>query len=177
MLYNANSDIIDKVQYSATLDGRTSPICQSRDGKIYKLGSEPSLPAHINCRSTYVPIIDGIDIESTRPYVADTRTAKARQKDFLEESKSRGVKVKTVRDEWKKKSIGQVSDKMSYSDWMKTQSKGFQNEALGKTKADLFRNGTPLTRFVDPTGKAYTIEELYRLDSKAFKSAGLAKPK
>jgi len=67
MLFEANSDIIDKVQYVATLDLRTSGICSSRDGNIYKLGSEPPLPAHISCRSTYVPIISGIDIESTRP--------------------------------------------------------------------------------------------------------------
>ncbi len=177
MLYNANSDIIDKVQYSATLDGRTSAVCSSRDGNIYKLGSEPPLPAHINCRSTYVPIIDGIDIESTRPYVTDTRTRKEREKDFRSEARDRGVKIKTVRDEWKDKAIGRVSDKTNFDDWLRRQDKGFQNEYLGKTKAELFRNGQKLDRFVDPLGKPYTIEELYKIDSNAFKSAGLSKPK
>jgi len=173
MLFEENSDTIDKLQYSATLDGRTSSICASRDGNIYKQGYEPSLPAHINCRSTYVPFIDGIDIESTRPYVSDTRTRKEREKDFRRDARENGTTIKQERDAWKKKAIGQVSDKMNYSQWLKTQSKSFQNEALGRTKAELFRNGTPLSRFVDPTGKSYTTKELYQLDKNAFKKAGI----
>ena len=178
MLYGANSDIVDKVKYTGTLDGRTSDICASRDGKIYKLGSEPPLPAHINCRSTYVPIIDGLDIESTRPYVSDTRTRKAREKSFREEAKSRGVDIKTVRKEWQKKSIGQVSDKLTYQQWFDKQPASFQKEKLGATKYDLYKKGgMKFDRFVDPLNKSYTIDELYKLDKDAFKRAGLAKPK
>ncbi len=176
MLYGANSDIVDKVQYMATLDGRTSDICASRDGKIYKMGSEPPLPAHINCRSTYNPIIDGLDIESTRPYVSDTRTRKEREKDFRAEAKSRGVNIKTVRDEWKNKAIGQVSDKMNYQQWFDKQPAAFQKEKLGKTKYELYKKGgMKFDRFVDPLAKPYTIDELYKLDKDAFKKAGLDK--
>jgi SPP1 gp7 family putative phage head morphogenesis protein len=49
---------VKKVIYVATLDGRTSQICRSRDGKVYNLGEEPNLPAHPNCRSTYIPYLD-----------------------------------------------------------------------------------------------------------------------
>lgn len=44
---------VEKVIYISTLDGRTSSICRGRDGNVYDLGKEPSLPAHPNCRSTY----------------------------------------------------------------------------------------------------------------------------
>ncbi len=176
MLYENNSDIVDKVQYLATLDGRTSDICASRDGKIYKRGNEPPLPAHINCRSSYVPIIDGMDIESTRPYVSDTRTRKEREKDFRAEARDRGVKVKTIRDEWKNKHIGQVSDKMNYQQWFDKQPATFQKEKLGKTKYELYKKGgMKFERYSDPLGKSYTIEELYKLDGKAFKKAGIDK--
>jgi SPP1 gp7 family putative phage head morphogenesis protein len=177
MLFEANSDIIDKVQYVATLDLRTSGICSSRDGNIYKLGNEPPLPAHINCRSTYVPIISGIDIESTRPYTLDSRTRKEREKDFRRDARDNGTTIKQEREAWKKKAIGQVSDKTNFDKWLRGQPQKYQNEFLGKTKAELFRNGEKLDRFVDPLGKQYTIKELYQLDKNSFKSAGLSKPK
>ena len=176
LLYEANSDIIDKVQYMATLDGRTSNICASRDGKIYKQGNEPPLPAHISCRSTYVPIIDGLDIESTRPYVADTRTRKEREKDFREQAKANGTTIKQERDKWKDKAIGQVSDKTTYQQWFDKQPASFQKEKLGKTKYELYKKGgMKFDRFQDPLNKSYTIDGLYKLDKNAFKKAGLGK--
>lgn len=175
LLYEANSDIVNEVQYSATLDLRTSKICASLDGLIFKLGQQPPIPQHISCRSTYIPIIEGIDIESTRPYVRDTRTRKEREKDFREEAKETGESIGEIRRKWKNRSIGQVSDKMNFEQWLRDQPKKYQNEYLGKTKAELFRNGENLSRFVDPLGKEYTIKELYEIDSGAFKSAGIEK--
>ncbi len=43
-------------QWVAVLDSRTTPICQSRDGNFYPVGEGPRPPAHINCRSTMVPV-------------------------------------------------------------------------------------------------------------------------
>jgi len=70
-----------------------------------------------------------------------------------------------------------VSDKTNFDKWLRGQPQKYQNEFLGKTKAELFRNGEKLDRFVDPLGKQYTIKELYQLDKNSFKSAGIAKPK
>jgi SPP1 gp7 family putative phage head morphogenesis protein len=177
MLYEANSDLIKEVQYTATLDGRTSEVCASRDGNIYKLGTEPSLPAHINCRSTYVPIIEGIDIESTRPAVTDTRTRKEREKDFRAEARDRGVKIGTVRKEWAEKNVKQVSDKTTFADYLKRDD-AFARDWLGPTKYDLWKKGDlPITKFVDPAGTPYTIEQLYIKERDAFKRAGLSAPK
>ena len=50
---------IDEYEYVATLDTRTSPICQKLDGKIFKTKDAQAgknLPAmHPNCRSTTIP--------------------------------------------------------------------------------------------------------------------------
>ena len=56
-LYEANSDIVEKVRWTATLDGRTSAICKSRDGKTYDLDEGPRPPAHPNCRSITTPVL------------------------------------------------------------------------------------------------------------------------
>ena len=48
-VYQANQDITGKYRYVATLDGRTSPICRSLDGREFKYGDGPTPPVHFNC--------------------------------------------------------------------------------------------------------------------------------
>lgn len=54
-VFNANYDVIPGVQYAAVLDSRTTQLCASRDGKVYRLDNAPAIPAHFRCRSIYVP--------------------------------------------------------------------------------------------------------------------------
>lgn len=53
---------IDRYEFVATLDTRTSPICQKQDGKIYEVKDAKAgvnLPAmHPNCRSTTIPYFE-----------------------------------------------------------------------------------------------------------------------
>jgi SPP1 gp7 family putative phage head morphogenesis protein len=57
----ANADIIEGVEWVAVLDGRTTDICRSRDGKVYPIDSGPRPPAHIGCRSTTRKILKGLE--------------------------------------------------------------------------------------------------------------------
>lgn len=50
---------IDEYEWVSVLDGRTSEICLSRSGVRYYYGKGPLPPAHPNCRSSIVPVIDG----------------------------------------------------------------------------------------------------------------------
>lgn len=52
----ANAGILTVV-FSAVLDERTTPLCESLDGIIYLLGDAPEPPLHIWCRSMLLPII------------------------------------------------------------------------------------------------------------------------
>lgn len=54
-----NAELFDGVQWNSILDSRTSPVCISRDGKIYPIDSGPRPPAHYNCRSTTSLVIAG----------------------------------------------------------------------------------------------------------------------
>jgi SPP1 gp7 family putative phage head morphogenesis protein len=58
--YAINPGLVQQVEWVSTLDSRTTPICRSRDGKRYPLDKGPRPPAHIRCRSTIIPIMDGI---------------------------------------------------------------------------------------------------------------------
>lgn len=59
------SGVVEKYEYLATLDDRTSEVCRSMDGKVFRL-SEKEVginypPLHPNCRSTVVPYFDDED--------------------------------------------------------------------------------------------------------------------
>lgn len=54
----ANDDLVKGYQWVSTLDNRTSEICQALSGEVFKLNEGPVPPAHINCRSTIVPVLD-----------------------------------------------------------------------------------------------------------------------
>lgn len=56
---DANPDLVKKERYTAIMDSRTSMICASLDGKIYKVGEGPHPPMHRNCRSSRVPVYVG----------------------------------------------------------------------------------------------------------------------
>ncbi|KQN09971.1 hypothetical protein ASE85_03305 [Sphingobium sp. Leaf26] len=61
-VYKRNSRLIKKLKWVSTLDSRTSPICQSRDGQLYDLDKpHPTAPAHIRCRSLLIPITKSFD--------------------------------------------------------------------------------------------------------------------
>ena len=57
----ANEHNIKKQLFCATLDSKTSKICQSLDGTIYNFDDENKKipPLHPNCRSCLIDIIDG----------------------------------------------------------------------------------------------------------------------
>ena len=133
--YQQNSKYIGQYQWVSTLDGRTTFICMSRDGKAYAIDEGPMPPAHFACRSTTVPKIKpefdlGLDVKSTRPSIG-----------------SEGVE--------------QVSTDTTYGGWLRRQNREFVDEALGIERSRLFRaGGFPLDKFVDPTGRVYTLKEL-----------------
>jgi SPP1 gp7 family putative phage head morphogenesis protein len=60
-------------QWVSILDNRTTPICIDRNGNVYVYGKGPMPPAHVNCRSTTVPLLDGaaIDVPATFKLWAD----------------------------------------------------------------------------------------------------------
>ena len=67
LLWAQNSDIVEEWEFVATLDYRTTLICQSLDGKVFPVGEGPRPPRHRNCRSTTVAVVkDPMFNETTR---------------------------------------------------------------------------------------------------------------
>lgn len=146
--YDANTDIIKGVKWVSTLDNRTTPICRARDGKVYAVNTGPRPPAHINCRSTTVPI--------TRSW------------------QDLGINADEMPAGTRSSMNGQVPAEMTYNDWLKTQPKSVVVDVLGPSRADLYlKGGLTMDRFVNDAGRTLTLDELRARDSAAFQKAGL----
>jgi len=58
-LDNYKSKGVEKVRWLSTNDDRTSDICIENNGKVFTLEeSQGLIPAHVNCRSTWIPVIE-----------------------------------------------------------------------------------------------------------------------
>ena len=148
LTYQQNADIIKGVQWVATLDGRTTRVCASRDGKVYPLGKGPRPPAHINCRSTTTPV--------------------------LKSWKELGISLKQAPEGTRASMNGQVPASTTFEDFLRNQPTDFQDEFLGKKAGILFRKGNlPLDRFVDKAGNDLTLDQLRVSEAEAWARAGL----
>lgn len=179
----SNADIIDAELYVATLDSRTTPVCKANDGKRFPVGSGPRPPLHWQCRSLRVAAFDG-EMLGNRP--AKASTTKQLLREFTEERKLPKVTrrddlphgTKTAYDAFARKRIreltGQVPSSTSYQKWLERQSREFQEDTLGKTKAKLFRDGgLTLDKFVAADGSELTLAQLSVKSASAFRAAGL----
>lgn len=134
--YKANDDIVKAVQFVATLDMRTTPICRAKDGQVYPLDAYPRPPLHFRCRSSVVGVIKSWKELGLKEPTAGTRASMD----------------------------GQVAETETYQTWLAKKSPEFQDEVLGKARGEMFRNGTTLDRFVDDSGKQYTLEQLKKIE-------------
>jgi SPP1 gp7 family putative phage head morphogenesis protein len=182
--WQENSDIFTHERFTATLDARTTPICRSEDGKIYKVGEGPTPPLHYNCRSVRVPVIDPKQA-GFRP----TRAATQRQllREYAKANNLQGVRSRADLprghagrfDSFSRTRVreltGRTPASTNYQEFLGRQSRQFQDDVLGPNRAALFRRGgLTLDKFVDrATGRQYTLAELARREAEAFRRAGL----
>ena len=147
-VFSDNESLIKGIRWVSTLDARTTPVCQARDGKLYPVDKGPRPPAHIGCRSTTVSVLKsyrdlGIDVADAPP----------------------GLRASLN---------GQVPADLTYGEWLRKQPASFQDDVLGASKGRLFRQGgLPIDRFVDRAGRELTLAELRIADPAAFRRAGL----
>jgi SPP1 gp7 family putative phage head morphogenesis protein len=159
-VYQANAELIKGVQITATLDTRTCVVCMAEDGQVYDVDSGPRPPFHYRCRCSTVPVLRswkelGLPLQeanpSTRASNALTRAMAQELRDLSPEDR-RAIKAKLQ---------GQVPESLTYPQWLRRQSVAAQNEALGRTRAQLFRSGAlEIPEFVGPGQRALTRAEL-----------------
>jgi len=135
-VYEANKDITKTYRYTATLDTRTTMLCISYDGEIFKYGLGPVPPLHWACRSTIVPVIDYAGLGIKGPAVPGKRAV------------GRGLGTP-------------VPATTNYGAWLRGQPAGIQDKVLGPGRAKLFRSGKVGVRdLIRSDGSTISLVEL-----------------
>jgi len=109
-VYAANSKVAPKYEYVATLDSKTTPICQRLDGQQFEYNKGPTPPQHFNCRSTTVPIVDFDGLQEKYP--------------GLEKPPETALDTRPSM-------TGRVPQGQAYGDWLLNQKKDLQIKTLG----------------------------------------------
>lgn len=134
----ANSELLQrnrsKFKYKmhfSTLDSKTSAKCKARDGKKWTLDNEPI--GH-NFPFREPPLHFGC--RSIIRFVVNEGSTRASE-------------------------FGQVDETLDYNEWLKQQSSKYQDKALGKERARLFRTGkVSVQDMVDFNDRPLTLEQL-----------------
>ena len=139
-VYAANKKVAPRYEYVATLDSRTSPICQRLDGKEFAYNKGPTPPQHFNCRSTTVPVVDFDGLQKDYPGLEKPPET------FLDTRPS---------------ITGRVPQNQAYGDWLLNQDEELQIKTLGSL--DRVRFFRRLARKKGSTGQT-AIRQLIRND-------------
>lgn len=153
--YAANTDLIKAKVWVSTLDTRTTPACQVRDGLQYTLDDTPighAVPwlsgpgqLHWNCRSSSTPVIAHWQELGLDPTIGERATMD-----------------------------GTVPAATAFGSWIRRQSAARQDEVLGPTRALLMRKGgMTFDAMFSNKGTRFTLDELRERDAVAFNRAGL----
>lgn len=142
-----NEGMVKGVQQVSTLDNRTTEICIAYSGATWDLDGKPigktklqfngGPPRHWNCRSTLVPV--------------------------LKSWRDMGIDVDEFKPAARASVDGEVASDLTFTQWLKGKSSEFQDELLGRGKADLWRRGKiSLQQLLDQTGRPLTLAQLQR---------------
>ena len=145
-VWEANAEVVGSVVWLSTLDGRTSTQCIARDGLQYTLEEHKPIGHGLPW---------GAGPGSIHPSCRSTSTVRVKSWREL------GFDIDELPEGTRASMDGQVPASMSYGDWLKGKPPEFQDKALGKGKAQLWREGKIGTReLLDNRGRPMSLKEL-----------------
>ena len=153
-VYAANKKVSPKYEYVATLDSRTSAICQRLDGQTFDYNNGPTPPQHFNCRSTTVPIVDFDGLQKKYPNLE---------------------KPPATQFDTRPSVTGRVPQGTTYGNWLLNQDKKLQAKTLGSEgKVRIFKKlaksegsgQAALRKMIRNDGTAVSLAKLKQLYGK-----------
>ena len=143
--YRANADVIESLQWTATLDPHTCIECGLMDGTVWPLEEAHAMPPlHWGCRCVCVPITKTLDDLEMN--------AQDEELNRLLDEMAPGTRASMG---------GQVSGDTTWKSWLGSQSKEVQAEVLGPARLKLWESGKlSISQLVDQQGNTLTLAEL-----------------
>lgn len=170
--YRLNDDVVRGVQWVATLDNRTSIICMALNGKVWDLDKKPvghkqpwpGPTAHWNCRSTQIPVLKSWDELAAEGFDVPQPDESKVNKLFKQNLKDMGfddAEISKIIRDGRSSMDGQVAKDLTFDAWLRRKPKAMQNEMLGETKAELWRQKKiTLAEMIDQKNRPLTIDEI-----------------
>ena len=164
-VYAANKKVSPKYEYVATLDSRTSAICQRLDGQTFAYNNGPTPPQHFNCRSTTVPVVDFDGLQKKYPTLE---------------------KPPATQFDTRPSATGRVPQGTTYGNWLLDQDRKLQIKTFGNEgKVNYFRKlakkegsgQAALRKMIRNDGSERSLKDLERLYGKPSAIKPKAKPK
>jgi len=136
--YQENEDIIKGYQVVGTLDTRICEICVPKDGEVITDIEDFSLmpPFHFNCRCSTVPV--------------------------LKSWNELGIDLNEAPEGTRASMSGQVSDKLTATEWLKKQPISVQQDVLGKTKGNLFNQGQITAKSLTKNNQVLNLRQVIK---------------
>jgi SPP1 gp7 family putative phage head morphogenesis protein len=124
-----DSGVLEKYEYLATLDSRTSDICREMDGKVFNLSQAQTgvnlPPLHPHCRSTTIPWFD----EEEMADYEEMRVAKDEDGNYV------------------------LEDKITYEQWTDKYASGSYAKRVKKNPKKYEQMNEPVTKTINPLPK------------------------
>lgn len=190
--FEENIDVISQVQQRSTLDSRTTNICKSYSGLVWKMKKGPNgveyipdghdkkfanvdrdgglhygPPRHWQCRSALVPLTQSWEeLANKKVKTPGDREKKFREK-FEDRLRKRGFskdQIANIKAKTRASMNGQVPVDLNYEDWLKTQPESVQIDALGVERWRLWKTGRidNFRQLTDNSGRPLTLNDLVK---------------
>ena len=170
---------IERYEIVATLDSRTSEICQCLDGKVFEIKdyeiSTTAPPFHVNCRTTTAPYFEDGEEEKRAARDKDGKTyyvpSGMTYKDWKSKHAIRNSENKTVKiPEGRYRLLGNIKD-TRYNN---------VEELLEKYERKIFKNAYESAMVVTERGEIYAIKgdsnslPVHKIETIPFENASIA---
>lgn len=153
---------VEQYEIIATLDSRTSEICQEMDGKVFDLKDmEPGVtapPFHPNCRSCTAPYYDDSEFENDEDFKSFVGERAARD----EEGKYYTVPANTTYKKWYKGFVGEKTSPEKEG-FIQTNLQFFGNNVDNKSQIEYIRNANTENEVVK-------LHSLGKIDLKTYEN-------
>jgi len=170
-IYEENKDILKGVQYLATLDDRTCPVCGVNDGKIFYFDKNPVTsgeqpPLHPRCRCVLIPIT-----KTWKELGAEKQEPPEGGRPFVYKGtpphnlSSRMLQFQGNPNKW----AGDVPASLNYEQWLRTmnvEDSTFVKNILGPNRYRYWSEGRLTLKQMVSDNRVLTLDELATLPTR-----------
>lgn len=150
--FRQNADIVIGIRQISTLDSHTTLQCQARDQKEWSIEWDDDGTMIATPVDHKIPYLNGVPVHWG---------CRSVETSVLKPLTINGVTLPSFRTSKRASADGPVDSSLTFEQWLEKKDEKYQNESLGKGRAELWRAGKiTLSDLLDLRGNPLTLEQL-----------------